>query len=177
MVARCVNEPSKRIRTLLASNRARTSDIRTMVDVEEAVEVEITTTEAKEAAAADVVAKVVRMTTNINPNITVVAIKWDADAEVVATQEVEAAAARASKVAGDKTKTKEVAIMARVEETVGTTEAVETTKASNSVRPVIHLRTQSANSNSARRIRCDCSFLAFAKPPQRKKEPAACEVH
>ena len=176
MVARCVNEPSKRTRTLLASNRARTSDIRTMVDVEEAVEVVITTTEAKEAAAADVVAKVAMMTTNINPSIPVVAIKLDADAETVDTQEVETATARATKVvAGDISKTM---LLAVVEEAVGTTaEAVETDKATNSVRPVIHLRTQSANSNSARSSRCDCAFLAFAKTPQRKKEPAACEVH
>ena len=185
VVARCVNEPSKRTRTLLASNQVRISDIRTMVGVVGAAEAVATTTGAVEEVAADEVAMVARMkTVNIKINSTVGTTEV-VDNVVAAIKEVEAEA-RVIRVAGDTTTIKEVvAIIAAgaatrivAAETVGITGAVATTKASSSVRLVIHWRMQSANSNSGRssNSRCDWSFLAFAKP-QRQNEPAACEVH
>ena len=185
MVARCVNEPSKRTRTLLASNQVRISDIRTMVGVVGAAEAVATTTGAVEEVAADEVAMVARMkTVNIKINSTVGTTE-EVDNVVAAIREVEAEA-RATREVGDTTTIKEVvAIIAAGEatrivavEAVGTTGVVATIKASNSVRLVIHLRMQSANSNSERisNSRCDCSSLAFAKP-QRKNKPTACEVH
>ena len=184
VVDRCVNEPSKRTRTLLASNQARISDIRTMVGVVGAAEAVAITTVVVEEVAADAVAMVARMkTVNIKINSTVGTIEV-VDNAVVAIREVEAEA-RATREVGDTTTIKEVeAIIAAGEatrivaaETVGTTGAVATTKASNSVRLVIHLRMQSASSNSEKSSsRCDCSFLALAKP-QRKNKLTACEVH
>ena len=185
VVARCVSEPSKKTRTLLASNQARTSDIRIMVGVVEAVEAVATTTGVDEEVAADAVAMVARMkTVNIKINSTVGTTEV-VDNVVAAIREVEAEA-RATKEVGDTTTIKEVvAIIAAGEatrivaaETVGTTGVAATIKASNSVRLVIHLRMQSANSNSERisNSRCDCSSHVFAKP-QRKNKPTACEVH
>ena len=186
VAAKCVNEPSKRTRTLLASNRARTSDIRTMVDVVGADEVVATTTGVAEAVAAVEVAMAARMkTVNIKINSTE-GTTGAVDKAAATTKEVEEAEAT-TRVAGDTTTTttiKAVAIITTAGTTrivaVGTTGDAGTTKASSSVRLVIHLRMQSANSNNGKNSnRCDCSFLAafVAKHPQRQNEPAACEVH